>query len=76
MVDVHHILLYPSNSEAKMDRHERNDEFEDFLDDTYEPYKIGDLTFYPSQVLRECDPVAYRCYLSDWEDSQESEEEE
>lgn len=35
------------------------------LDECYKPYKIGNLTFYPSQVLKECDPTAFRCMVSD-----------
>jgi hypothetical protein len=31
------------------------------------PVKIGRLEFYPSRILRECDPIAYRCGLNDYE---------
>lgn len=34
--------------------------FDEYLDDAYEPYKIGYGTFYPSRVLKECDHIAYR----------------
>ncbi len=34
-------------------------EFDEYLDDSFEEYKIGNLTFYPSQILRNCDKVAY-----------------
>lgn len=30
------------------------------------------MTYYPSQILRECDPVTYRCGLNDWLDSDDS----
>lgn len=33
------------------------------------PVKIGRLEFYPSRILRECDPIAYRCGLNDYENS-------
>lgn len=39
--------------------------YDELLDDCNDPYKIGTLTFYPSQILSECDPVAYRCGISD-----------
>ena len=34
--------------------------FEDVLDDTNPTVKVGYLSFMPSMVLRELDPVAYR----------------
>ena len=44
-----------------------DDDFDDFLDQIYPEINIGSLTFYPSQVLKECDPTAYRCAKSDYE---------
>ena len=44
-----------------------DDEYDNFLDQIYPEIKIGSLTFYPSQVIKECDPVAYRCAKSDYE---------
>ena len=46
------------------------DGFDDMLDQDYETLKIGYLEFYPSQVLRECDPTAYRCMISDYQSSE------
>ena len=43
--------------------------FDEMLDESYPVFQIGDLTFYPSQILRECDPVAYRQSLLDFEDA-------
>ena len=42
-------------------------EFDDFLDDCYSKVQIGEMTFYPSDVLKSCDPIAYRCSKSDYE---------
>lgn len=39
--------------------------YDDILDECYPTFKMGYLEFYPSQILRECDPVAYRCGVSD-----------
>lgn len=39
--------------------------YDDILDEIYEPYKIGCCTFYASQILKECDPIAYNCGISD-----------
>lgn len=44
--------------------------YDDMLDETHQDYEIGDLTFSASQVLKECDPTAYRCMLNDAVDSE------
>lgn len=44
-----------------------DDDFDDFLDQIYSEINIGEFTFYPSQVLKECDPTAYRCGKADYE---------
>lgn len=43
--------------------------YDDLLDEGNEEYKIGFLTFSASEVLKKCDPVAYRCGQSDYENS-------
>lgn len=43
--------------------------YDDLIDEDNEEYKIGYLTFPASMVLKECDPVAYRCGKSDYESS-------
>jgi hypothetical protein len=45
--------------------------FDEMLDELYPVYKIGELTFYPSQILKDCDPIAYRIGLSEWEDEED-----
>jgi hypothetical protein len=69
---------YQPNSQNEMDTHinrentdERNELFDDFLDENYPALCIGTLTFVASNVLYECDPIAYRCYLTNWEENQE-----
>lgn len=42
--------------------------FEDALD-CEGPVMVAGLTFNRSTILKECDPVAYRCYLNDYIDS-------
>lgn len=44
-----------------------NDEFDDFLDDVQPEVNIYGMTFYPSDILKSCDPIAYRCAKSDYE---------
>lgn len=54
---------------------EKKESFDEFLDETNEPYKLGELTFPASDILKSCDPVAYRVYMSDWESWLEEDEE-
>ena len=42
-------------------------EFDEFLDDCYPTVELFGMTFYPSDVLKSCDPIAYRCSKSDYE---------
>jgi hypothetical protein len=42
--------------------------FRQLLDEIYPVVKMGELTFYPSQILKSCDPVAYRIELTDYLD--------
>lgn len=44
------------------------EKFNDWLDDVYPTYEIAGITLYPSQILKDCDPVAYRIALSEIED--------
>lgn len=39
--------------------------------DSYGEVTIGYLTFLPSQIVKECDPIAYRVGFYDYCDSQE-----
>lgn len=55
---------------------ERNEKFDEWLDDIYEPVTIGYGTYYYSDILYNCDPVAYRCGVADWESELESEDAE
>jgi hypothetical protein len=47
-------------------------EFDEMLDECYPTVEIGGVTFYPSQIVKDCDPIAYRVWLSDWEADAES----
>ena len=60
---------FQRNLEAAIyDYTERN--YDDELDETYQDYEILGLSFSASQVLKECDPIAYRCGLNDLADSE------
>lgn len=42
------------------------DAYDEMLDECYPLVRFGHLTYSPSAVLREVDPVAYRCGFVDW----------
>lgn len=42
--------------------------YDDMLDECYDVIKIGNITFLPSQVLKECDEVAYNIGYSEYID--------
>ena len=50
-------------------REDVENNYDNMLDECYEPYQVGVCTFYASQVLKECDPVAYDCGINDFVDS-------
>lgn len=54
--------------EAIYDYAER--EYDDELDETHQDCEIMGLSFSASQVLKECDPIAYKCGLNDFADSE------
>jgi hypothetical protein len=43
--------------------------YDALLDECYPIVSIGYSEFYPSTVLKECDPIAYRCGFADYVDS-------
>lgn len=42
-------------------------DFDNVLDESEESVTICGIEFYPSDVLKNCDPIAYRCAKSDYE---------
>lgn len=43
-----------------------HDMYDNMLDGVYPTVTIGSLTWDPSRVLKELDPIAYRCGFSDY----------
>ena len=43
-------------------------EYNQFLDEIYEEFSIGNVTFAPSRILEELDPIAYRIGLNEYVD--------
>jgi hypothetical protein len=62
--------MHQPNEREKMERHEG---FDEMLNDVYPPYQIGELTYYAADILANCDPIAYRVSVSDYEDAMERE---
>ena len=52
-------------SEGKADR------FDEMLNDVYPEYSMGWITFTPAQILKDCDPIAYRIALSEFEEEED-----
>ena len=67
--EIENLELDISESKAKIDNFEYSlteAEFDDFLDKKGKQHtSVG--SFYPSDILKNCDPVAYRCAKSDYE---------
>lgn len=51
-----------------MKHHDIIEMVNDLLDEQGE-VAIGNLTFYPSQILKECDPIAYRITINEYIDN-------
>lgn len=51
---------------------ELENQFNEMLDECYPTVEIGGILFYPSRIVKECDPIAYRVWLSDWEADSEN----
>ena len=45
------------------------DAYDEMIDDCTPMVKVGSLEYLPSRVLKEVDPIAYRCGLNDYLDS-------
>jgi hypothetical protein len=61
---------------ARLEDYEIEEQYEEMLDDCYPSYKINGMEFTASTILKECDPIAYRVGLSDYESTLEEEGEE
>ena len=57
------------NKQSEIDNFEyevSDEDFDSFLDDEGSATVCG-MEFYPSDILKSCDPIAYRCAKSDYE---------
>ena len=60
--------LEKQQDQIELDPDDYEDQFDEMLDESGE-IEIGCLTYSPSHVLKNVDPVAYRCSLNDFVDS-------
>ena len=58
---------YSDNNELEIEISEND--YEEFLNEIYPEITIGELIFYPGQIIRKLDPVAFQCGKNDYEDS-------
>ena len=67
--EIENLELNISELKADIDNFEYSmteDEFDDFLDEgRVQHTSVG--SFYPSDILKNCDPIAYRCAKSNYE---------
>ena len=56
--------------EADLDNSTHVAMYEEMLDDCYEHFSMGEMTFYPSDILKSCDPIAYRVGFNDFFDDE------
>ena len=61
----------------KYTQEELEEMHDEMLDEVYAPFKIGDVNFYASQILSNCDPIMYSISVDEFADFlQEQEDEE
>ena len=44
-------------------------EYDEMLDECHSDYEISGMTYTASQILKNCDPIAYRCGKNDYDSS-------
>ena len=58
------------NKQSEIDNFEykiSESDFDEVLDDNEHSVNVCGLEFYPSDILKNCDPIAYRCHKADYE---------
>lgn len=61
--------LFDKAMEEYEEEHNTEEAYKELLDQTCEEVKIGGLTYSPGRVLKEVDPVAFRCGMADMSDN-------
>ena len=60
----------------EIDEDKYDDKYDEWLDEIHGEIMIGCISFLPSRILSELDPIAYRCGFSDYIDSLDIEDDE
>lgn len=66
-------LCIPNQTTKGNPMTERNERFDDSINDISGPVVILGLTFDAADILYKCDPIAYRVYSADFDDAMEEE---
>lgn len=67
---------YMVNDERFDDYDSAEEYVTEMIDELYGAVEVAGLTFDPSQILRQCDPIAWRCILADEIEEVEDDEED
>jgi hypothetical protein len=57
------------DEETMLTEDEAYEMYDEMLDQCYEPYNMSGMIYMPSDILKECDPIAYRVGFSDYVDT-------
>lgn len=60
----------------EIDEDKYDEKYDEWLDEIHGEIMIGCISFSPSRILSELDPIAYRCGFSDYLDSLDIEDDE
>lgn len=63
------MITYYDENYQEVSEHTLYELYDDMLDDVAEPWTFGELSYPASAVLKEVDPIAYRCGFNDYTDS-------
>jgi hypothetical protein len=68
---LHRVHLLDRNPPPPPLRYETNQAFNDYVDETHEPFRVFEIELQPSRVLFEMEPETYRMYLAEFEPTRE-----
>ena len=65
---------YITSDGQEITDYDAHEQFNEMLNECYDVIKFGEMTYMPADVLKACDPIAYRCMFNDYADSEGGEE--
>jgi len=63
------VTIDEEEEETMLTEDEAYEMYDEMLDQCYEPYNMSGMIYMPSDILKECDPIAYRVGFSDYVDT-------